>query len=93
MLNQSVLVGRLTSKPELVEEDGKKKVSISISVPRPYKNEDGEYEADIIPIELWQGIAEKTTEYCVKGDLIGIKGHLKNENDKIIFLSSKTQDK
>ena len=39
MLNQVVLVGRLTSNPEIVvTENGKKTASISVAVQRTYKN-------------------------------------------------------
>lgn len=44
MLNQVVLVGRLTKEPELIElENGKKVLNVLLAVPRTYKNENGEY--------------------------------------------------
>ena len=77
MLNQIVLVGRLTKDPEVRETENGKKVSrITLAVPRSYKNTDGEYESDFISCTLWTGIAENTAEYCRKGDLLGIKGRL-----------------
>ena len=84
MLNQTVLVGRITKTPELVEtETGKKMVNLTLAVPRSYKNEKGEYDADFIDCTLWQGIAQTTTDYCKKGDLVGIKGHLQTNTLKI----------
>lgn len=77
MLNQVVLVGRLVTNSEIKEtEKGKKVSNITIAIPRSYKNENGEYEADFIDCTLWNGIAENTAEYCKKGDIIGIKGRL-----------------
>mgnify|MGYP004480313541 FL=1 len=81
MLNQTVLVGRLVSDPELREtNNGNKVTNITLAVPRSYKNVNGEYDTDFIPCVLWKGIAENTAEYVKKGDLIGIKGHLQTRN-------------
>ncbi len=81
MLNQTVLVGRLVSDPELRETDnGNKVTNITLAVPRSYKNVNGEYDTDFIPCVLWKGIAENTAEYVKKGDLIGIKGHLQTRS-------------
>ena len=91
MLNQVVLVGRLTKDPELINTDsGKQKVIITLAVNRPFKNVDGIYETDFIKCILWNGIATNTTEYCRKGDVIGLKGRLQtssydNEEGKKIY--------
>ena len=108
MLNQSVIVGRLVRDPELYETDnGNKVTSITLAVPRSYKNMDGEYDTDFISCTLWKGVAENTGEYCHKGDLLGIKGRLQSRTieeeeknktiielvaDKVTFLSSKRAD-
>ena len=109
MLNQTVIVGRLVRDPELRETDtGKKITNITLAVPRSYKNVNGEYDTDFIPCTLWQGIAESTTEYVKKGDLLGVKGRVQSRNieldddtkrsvielvaEKVTFLSSKKQE-
>lgn len=108
MLNQVVLVGRLVSDPELYQtESGKKVARMTLAVPRSYKNTNGEYETDFIACKLWQNIAQNTSEYCKKGDLIGIRGRIETYNyeteegkkyltevvaDKVTFLSSKKAD-
>lgn len=77
MLNQIVIVGRLTQDPQIKELESGKKVSyITLAVPRAYKNADGVYETDFIECTLWNGIAENTAEYCHKGDIVGVKGRL-----------------
>ena len=109
MLNQLVLVGRLVKNPELRESENKIKYAyITLAVPRSFKNTNGEYETDFIDCTLWTPIAESTTEYCHKGDLLGIKGRLQTSNyekdgekkyrtsviaEKITFLTSKKADK
>lgn len=77
MMNQTVLVGRIVQDPKITElEDGKKVCNVTVAVPRSYKNENGEYDTDFIKCTMWSGIAEKTSEYCKQGDLIGIKGRI-----------------
>ena len=98
MLNQIVLVGRLVSDPEINETENKV-CNITLAVPRSYKNMNGEYETDFIPVTLWQGIAEQTTNYCKKGDLVGVKGRLQVREgkvevvaEKVTFLSSRKEN-
>lgn len=109
MLNQTVLVGRLVRDPELYEtESGNKVTNITLAVPRSYKNSDGVYETDFINCVLWKGIAESASEYCHKGDLLGIKGRIQTRTvdvdedsrknitevvaEKVTYLSSKRTD-
>ncbi len=81
MMNQTCIIGRLVRDPEIRElEDGKKVSNITLAVPRSYKNENGEYETDFIDCTLWNGVADKTAEYCKKGDLVGVKGRLQTNN-------------
>lgn len=81
MLNQLVLVGRLTSDLETKElEDGKKVTNMTLAIPRSYKNANGEYETDFVTCTLWNNIAETTAEYCKKGDILGVKGRLQTNN-------------
>ena len=81
MLNQVVLVGRLTSEPDAVVLEKKKKKSVfNVAVPRSYKNANGEYETDFIRCVLWDAIATSTAEYCKKGDIVGVKGRLQTNS-------------
>lgn len=108
MLNQAILVGRLVADPKINEEGEKKTATLTLAIPRSFKNADGEYDTDFITCSLWGGIAENTTAYCKKGDIVGVKGRLqsnKYENEdgtisyktevvaeKVTFLSSKSKD-
>ena len=108
MLNQAVIVGRIVSQPEIREENGKKYSNLTLAVSRSYKNENGEYDIDFFDCIIWNGIAESVKEYCMKGDLVGVKGRLESTTieiegksekkmnivaEKITFLSSKSKDK
>lgn len=72
MLNQLVLVGRLTDDVKKEEE----RAVITLAVSRSYKNANGEYDTDLIPVILNGSIATNTMEYCKKGDVIGVKGRV-----------------
>lgn len=95
MLNQIVLVGRLKE----IEYEDEVNVEFTLVVPRNYKNIDGIYEEDNIPVYISGSIAKNFKEYCKKGDLIGVKGRIQvKDNDieivaeKITFLSNKKVD-
>ena len=106
MLNQVVLVGRLTDDIEVITKDNGKKVSsMVLAVQRTFKNSEGIYEADFIRCTLWNAVASSTSEYCHKGDIVGIKGRIQVNSyedkdgtkkysteviaEKVTFLSSK----
>lgn len=79
MNNTVIVVGRLVRYPELqLTESGKKMSTITLAVPRAYKNTQGEYETDFLDCTLWTGIAENTAEYCKTGDVIGVRGRLQS---------------
>lgn len=103
MFNQVTLVGRLVEDPEINKnKDNKDKNSGSmvLAIQKNYKNADGVYETDFINVNLLNSIAQTTTEYCKKGDIVGVKGRLSSSNnqlniiaEKVTFLSSKLDKK
>ena len=81
--------------------------TITLAVPRNYKNHEGEYDTDFLDCTLWTGVAENTAEFCKKGDLLGVKGRIETRvyeteeekkylteiiAEKVTFLSSKRND-
>ena len=109
MLNQVVLVGRIVYDLELKKNDnGKKFLTLTLAIPRSFKNMEGNYDTDFIRCLIFDNVAENTNEYCKKGDIVGLKGRLqsrvvekdeKKENvmevigEKVTFLtSSKTKE-
>lgn len=92
MLNNVILVGRLTADPEILEIEGSKKVTtVILAVNRNFKNADGLYDTDFIRCILWNSVASTTTEYCHVGDVIGVKGRLQtskyeDENKKTHYV-------
>lgn len=90
MLNQVVVVGRLKNI-----ENGE----LVMAVPRSFKNENGEYDTDYIEVRLSDAIEKNVSTYCEIGDLVGVKGKLESDlnrmyviADKVTFLSSRKKD-
>lgn len=81
MINRSVLVGRLTDKPNLSStQTGKSVIAFTVAVNRNYKNAAGKVEADFIRCVAWNKIAENINTYCNKGSLVGIDGHIQTRH-------------
>ena len=75
MKNKVFLIGRVVKDPTIdTTENGNKRVYSTIAVPRSYKNSEGMYDTDFVDFIAWGNIAENYSEYCKKGDLIGIEG-------------------
>ena len=92
-MNHVILIGRLTGTPEIVTtESGTKRTVVTLAVPRTYKNQEGLYDTDFLRCILWNGIAQRTTEYCKKGDVVCVRGrlqvrHYTNENEETKFVT------
>lgn len=102
MNNCVMLIGRITTTPEVQDSiDGKKYCIVTLAITRSYKNDDGVYETDFIPVRLDGSIATNTAEYCKQGDLVGVKGTLRQTIDgrlqvyveRLSFLASKDINK
>lgn len=84
MLNQLVLVGRMTHDPEpLILEDGKKVLKFQLAVQRSFKNYNGEYDTDFISITAWEGLASIVESYLSKGVMLAVKGRVQSWQYKL----------
>lgn len=79
MLNRIVLMGRLTSDPELRRTgSGTAVSSFSIAVDRDFKGQSGEKETDFIDIVAWRNTAEFVSKYFTKGRMAVVEGRLQD---------------
>jgi single-strand DNA-binding protein len=77
MLNKATLIGRLTRDPEVRYTGSNIPVArFTLAVNRNFKNKDGEYEADFIPVVVWRRLAELCQNYVFKGNLIAVHGRI-----------------
>ncbi|MDP3487469.1 MAG: single-stranded DNA-binding protein [Bacillota bacterium] len=74
MLNNVVLIGRLTRDPELrfTPTSGKAVASFALAVDRPFSKD----EVDFIDIVVWNKQAELCAQYLSKGKLAAVVGRL-----------------
>ncbi|HCT96500.1 single-stranded DNA-binding protein [Vagococcus sp.] len=81
MINNTVLVGRLTRDPDLrYTSNGIAAASFTLAVNRNFTNASGEREADFINCVIWRKAAENLANYVRKGTLIGITGRIQTRN-------------
>lgn len=75
-LNIILLIGRLVSDVEIRETANGKVATITLAVNRDFKNSDGVYETDFIPVTLWEGFADYAKSIAKKGTLVSLKGRI-----------------
>jgi len=82
MINQSVLIGRLTKDPELrYTPNGKAVASFTVASKRSYKDQQtGENPTDFINCVQWGPQAEFIANKARKGKLVGVKGRLESRS-------------
>lgn len=81
MLNNVVLVGRLTKDPELRYTPSNQAVAtFTLAVNRRFKNQNGEREADFINCVIWRQNAENLANWGFKGVLLGITGAIQTRD-------------
>lgn len=81
MINNLVLVGRLTKDPEGRQtQSGVSYANFTVAVERSYSGEGKERETDFIDCRAWRGAAEFVTKWFKKGSWIGVEGELQTSN-------------
>ncbi|EPV9141933.1 single-stranded DNA-binding protein [Listeria monocytogenes] len=81
MMNRVVLVGRLTKDPDLrYTPAGVAVATFTLAVNRPFKNGQGEQEADFIQCVVWRKPAENVANFLKKGSLTGVDGRVQTRN-------------
>ena len=80
-MNKIILIGRLTKEVDLrYTSSGKAVGSFCLAVQRPFKNQQGEYEADFINCVVWDKAAETIANYVRKGHRFAVEGRLQIRN-------------
>lgn len=106
-MNKALLVGRITTKPELrTTSSGIPFTRFSVAINRPFTN-NGERTADFINILVWRKQAENVCNFLDKGSQVAIEGRIQTGSytdkdgnnrssfevvaDSVQFLDSKAQ--
>ena len=78
-MNRAMLVGRLTTKPELRYTSSNLPFArFSVAVNRTYSNAQGERETDFINVVVWRKQAENVCNFLNKGSLVSIEGRIQS---------------
>ena len=76
-MNKIILLGRLTKDPEVrYTNAGKVVTQFTLAVDRPFANQDGQKEADFIPVIIWGKQAETFGNSFAKGQRALVEGRL-----------------
>ena len=77
MINNVVIMGRLTADPELKKTQSDLSItSFCVAVDRSYVRDGEERQADFINVVAWRGTAEFVTRYFHKGSMIAVQGSI-----------------
>ena len=80
-MNKVVLLGRLTRDPELrYTTSNVASASFTIAVNRNFKNSEGSYDADFIPVIVWRGLAEMLCKHLKKGARVAVSGRIQTRS-------------
>ena len=78
MINKVVLIGRLTKDPELrYTQSGIAVTRFTLAVDRGFKNQDGEKQADFIPITVWRS---RKSQQASEQRIVAVVGRIQTGN-------------
>jgi single-strand DNA-binding protein len=76
-MNKWIGLGRLVKDPEVkYTESGKVVTQFTLAVNRPFTNQQGQNEADFIPVVVWGKQAELIGNSCAKGHRLLVEGRI-----------------
>lgn len=77
MINNVVLIGRLTKDVELRQTNNNNQmVSFTLAVNRPFKGQDGTQQTDFINCKAFNKTAQNIARYCGRGSLVAVHGSI-----------------
>ena len=80
-MNRITILGRLTKDPDCrTVASGKSVAQFTLAVDRPFLNQQGQREADFIPVVVWGKAAELVGNSCKKGHRLLVEGRLQIRN-------------
>ena len=79
-MNRVELVGRLTRDPELRHTpNGAATCNLTVAIDR-MPDQNGNRQADFIPVVTWNRQAENVAKYLTKGRLVAVEGRIQTRN-------------
>lgn len=78
MINNIVIVGRLTKDPKIYEKEGNKLATMCVAITRNYRDKDQNTICDFLYCKAVDKIANNIELYLTKGSLVGITGQMQS---------------
>lgn len=80
-MNKAILIGNLTRDPELrATRNGISACTFTLAVNRRFANQDGQREADFIPVITWRGVAENCAKHLRQGSKAAVVGTIQTRS-------------
>ncbi|MGW8049337.1 single-stranded DNA-binding protein [Staphylococcus shinii] len=78
MINNIVIVGRLTKDPKIYEKEGSKLATMCVAITRNYRDQEQNTICDYLYCKAVGKIANNIELYLNKGSLVGITGRMQS---------------
>ena len=76
-MNKVILIGRICAAPEaFTTQSGVSRSSFRLAVNRSYRNPQGNYDADFLPVIAWRQTADFCNKYLDKGRQVAVDGSI-----------------
>lgn len=80
-MNKAILIGNLANDPESsTTQSGIAKCTFRLAVQRRFANQQGQREADFLPIVCWRQTAENCAKYLAKGRKVAVEGTIQTRS-------------
>ena len=80
-MNKAIVIGNITRDPDVrMTGSGISVCTFTVAVQRRFANQNGERQADFIPVVCWRGLAENCGKYLKKGSKVGVCGSIQTRN-------------
>ena len=81
MINNAIIMGRITAEPELKTTSSGVSVStITVAVDRSFAKQGEDKQTDFIDVVAWRKTAEFLTKYFHKGSMIAVQGSIQTRS-------------
>lgn len=97
-MNEFNIIGKVLGSLDIKQsENGYNYAQMLLSVKRPYKNKDGNYDTDVIQFTLFNNLVEEAKTIINDGMPVVVKGHINANNyskdGKVIYSTSVIADR
>ena len=80
-MNKAIIIGNITRDPDLrATGSGISVCTFTVAVQRRFQNQNGERQADFIPVVCWRGLADNCGKFLKKGSKVGVCGAIQTRS-------------